>query len=188
MTNSQTTIPTPDLGVPDRHDRRGGAPMTITREDLAISYSTSDWGGPVAVVTAELPQPWTEETEPRTFELKSTKGMDRITEGGHGIHIFEMPDHHGRPDWRGAFKTTDLQQALDWFVEYLNELVERQAVSQRAEGVLSQLNGALTDFGESLNDESCRDFRAEWDRVREAFVGVDLAVRGAGRHATASDE
>lgn len=154
--------------------------MTITREDLTIERSTADWGGPIAVVTVSFPDPWTAELKPRVFELKSTEGMEGIPLGGHGIHVGEVHGGH-RDDWRGAFDTTDMDKAVGHLVEYLNELVERQLAEQATESPLSRLSEALSDFGESLNDGSRRDFREEWARVRAVFVAVDMAMAGFAR-------
>jgi hypothetical protein len=146
----------------------------FTRNDLSIMRLVTTWGGPGARVTVQFPEQWTDETRERTFVLRSTEGMPGVTERGHGIHINAM--HGDRQDWRGAFKTLDMDEAIDHLVVYLNELAERQRAQRATESPLAELFDALSDFGNSLNDSSRRDFHKEWARVRAAFVAVDMAM------------
>jgi hypothetical protein len=150
--------------------------VTITREDLTIEHSTSRWGGPVARISVEFPQAWTGEPETRTFELKSTEGLDPIAKERHSIHVGEIGERVRDNDWRGCLRTVDMEEAIGEFVDWLNHLVERQSASSATEGARARLSEALTDFGDSLDDRSWRDFRTEYANAKAAFVALDMVM------------
>ncbi|RKR92631.1 hypothetical protein BDK92_7073 [Micromonospora pisi] len=152
----------------------------ITRDDLTITRSTAEWGGPIAVVTVDFPERWTNELKTRTFELRSTEGLDTISSDG-GIFVHELhPGRHRDRDWRGVFKTLDMEEALVRLVKYLNQLLDRQNAEVSASSSLAELREALSGFENALEDNSRRDFEEEWAQAVAAMTAVDIALRSRG--------
>jgi hypothetical protein len=157
--------------------------MTITLADLTVERSTAEWGGPVATVTfpANLIIDWASPSHTRTFRLRSTVGFDQIDPEKHSIHVDEPRESGDRGEWHGAFRTTDMDEALASLVEFLNDLRARHLVESATSAPRSELSGALRDFDEALEDRTRRDFRTEWSNVRDAFHAAELAYAEATR-------
>lgn len=150
----------------------------ITADDLTIEHSTSTWGGPTATVTVNA-----DPFAGRTFWLRSTEGHPRVgdlTKGG-GIHVSGTdPDHGGRHDWRGAFRTYDMLEAIHDLIGHINALAARRQVEEATFSPLSELHAALGDFGTALEETSPRDYRNEWQRVRDAVAQIELVMEETG--------
>lgn len=149
--------------------------MTYSRDDLTITHGTTNWGGPFATITTTWRERWGHNPGMRMFELKSTEGLDKVTEGGEGVFLSEVHDK-ARPEFLGAFKTFDMDEAIDQLVGYLNHLSDRQAAEEATASPLQELTEALSDFGDSLEDRSHRDFEVEWARLKLAVSAVDVAL------------
>lgn len=154
--------------------------MTETsREDLSVEYSTAKWGGETAKVTVN-----SGELAGRSFWLRSTKGLesDRCNDldTGGGIHVDGSEPDVGHFDWRGAFKTFDIEEAIDLLIEYINELSERRRVEEATYGELSDLEEALSSFSDSLRETSSKDFKEEWRRIQAAVVAMELKMTEVG--------
>jgi hypothetical protein len=152
----------------------------ITRDDLTDVHGAAD-AGPTAVVKVNAGP-----LEGRTFTLRSTEllpdshgGATTLARGG-GIHVDASDPDEKRIDWRGAFKTYDMGEAVDSLVTYINELAERAAVEDSLWGVMSELTDALSGFQDALNENSRRDWREEWARAQDAFAAVRLQVAEFG--------
>lgn len=155
------------------------ADQTITVDNVAVEHGTARWGGPTATVTINA-GPFAG----RTFWLRSTQGLDSdvadLNRGG-GIHLDASEPDGRRHDWRGAFKTHDMGEAIDGLIKYVNELAERQRVQDATWAETSALSEAWQAFTDSLEESSRLDFRAEWRRVLEAVAAIDMVIAEAGR-------
>lgn len=149
--------------------------MTTTREGLTIECGTAKWGGPTVTVTVNDGP-----LQGRTFWMRSTEGHDNVTlEKGGGFHIdASEPDGGGRHDWRGVFRTYNVNEAIDSLVEYINELAERRRVQDESWAEMGAINESVREFGEALEESSMRDFRAEWVRIREAVAAMEIVMAG----------
>lgn len=150
--------------------------MDITRDNLAIEHGTADWGGPTAKVTVNAGP-----LEGRVFTLRSTQGLDsgtaaELSKGG-GIHVASGDPEATRPDWRGVFKTFDMDRAIGWLVGEVNELAERKRVEDATWSERAELDEAVEHFGDSLGESSRRDFREEWQRVQRAVVALEMKMQ-----------
>jgi hypothetical protein len=148
------------------------ATQPITRDDLTISHSVGAWGGPIATITfpARLIVDYDSERT-ATWRLSSTVGMDPIANDKHRILVDEGED--GR-SWRGAFDTTDMDEAIDGLVEHLNALRIRQQIENRAPVV--EFRDAVEAFIDSLGSTSRRNWQDEWAAVRQAATAVEMAM------------
>lgn len=150
--------------------------LPITRDDLTVEHGTAEFG-PTANVTVKAGP-----LAGRTFRLRSTENMTEPTgvatslRKGGGIHLDGGDTDSARVDWRGAFKTFDMEVALDWLVEYVNDVAVRKAVEDATWGVLGDLADTLTAFRDSLEESSRREWRVEWQRACDAFVAARLKV------------
>ena len=153
--------------------------QAITREHLTTEHGTARWGGPTAKVTVNAGP-----LAGRAFWLRSTEGLDdniNPRKGG-GIHMDAAdPDDGGRHDWRGAFRTHDMGEAIDSLVTYINDLAERQRIQDATWAESSALTEAWQAFSDALDESSPRDFRAEWVRVRQAVAAMEMTMTEAGR-------
>ena len=156
------------------------ADQEITRDDFTIEHSTAKWGGPTAKVTITRGP-----LAGRTFWLRSTQGLDNditrdLSKGG-GIHLDGAdPDrsHHG---WRGAFKTFDMNEAIDRLVDYVNDIAERERVQDATWSETAALSEAVQAFTDALNESSQLNFLREWQRVQEAVAALDMKIKENSR-------
>ncbi|MEU7170268.1 hypothetical protein ABZ949_02100 [Micromonospora tulbaghiae] len=154
--------------------------QTITRDDLTIEHGTARWGGPTATITIN-----TGTLAGRRFWLRSTQGLDNDTTNdlakGGGIHVDAAAPDSARSDWRGAFKTYDMDEAINSLVDEINDWAARDRVQEATWAELSALSDAVTAFNDSLEERSLRDFRREWQRVQETVAALDMKMREADR-------
>lgn len=149
----------------------------ITRDDLTVELGTAPWGGPTAKATVTAGP-----LEGRTFWLRSTEGLPggdatNDLERGGGIHLDASDPDASIRGWMGAFKTYDMETALDWLVEEVNELALRAEIKDATWQQHGALESALEDFGYSLGEVTPRDWREEWQRVEEAFTALAMKIR-----------
>jgi len=148
----------------------------ITREDLTLEPFTQHWGGEGMRASVAFPDLWAPEgTRPRSFELWSTKGLRGTPKAGGGTHVNDTTN--GKTyDWRGVLPANEMDEAIDQLVDYINDLIDRQALAWKMESALHQLRDALSRFHNSLEDDSRFDYDEEWPKARAAFEAVELAM------------
>ena len=153
---------------------------TITTADLTIDHGTGQFG-PTATITVNA-GPLTG----YTFTLRSTEHMDDpvndLSRGG-GIHLSGAPGPGF--DWRGAFRTYNMGEAIEGLVEYVNKLAPRRRIWNNTSSERFVLQNALDEFEESLNSRDADDDPAVlWRRVLDAVAAMDARIR----EATVSEE
>ncbi len=156
------------------------AEQAITRDNLTIEHGTARWGGPTATVTVNA-GPLTG----RRFWLRSTQGLDDdtatdLTKGG-GIHVDASDPDSSLHDWRGAFKTYDMDEAINGLVDEINEMAVRQRVQDATWSETAALAEMVEAFTDALGESSRRNFREEWQRVQQAVAALDLKMREVDR-------
>ncbi|MCW6008709.1 hypothetical protein K1W54_29810 [Micromonospora sp. CPCC 205371] len=148
----------------------------ITRDDLSVEHGDAEYG-PTAKVTVNAGP-----LAGRTFILRSTEKMTNIggsqlsLRKGGGIHVDAGDPDAKFVDWRGAFRTFDMDKAIDYLVEEVNELAVRAALQDSLWGVLHAVTDGLSGFEESLQESSRRDWREEFAGLGRAFVALRLKV------------
>lgn len=148
----------------------------IARDDLTVEHGDAEYG-PTAKVTVNAGP-----LADRTFMLRSTERMADVggsqlsLRKGGGIHVDAGDPDAKYVDWRGAFRTFDMDKAIDYLVEEVNELALRAAVQDSLWGVLHSVTDALNGFEESLQESSRRDWREEFAGLGRAFVALRLKV------------
>lgn len=150
--------------------------INITRDDLTIEYGVASWGGPTAIITVNR-----EPLEGRVYWLRSTYGLDNDTtrdlRKGGGIHLYASDPDGRYNDWRGAFKTFDMDEAINDLVEYINEEAVRKVIEDVTWQHTSDLTDAVTAFTDAINGTSRRDWRKQWQWVQETVAGLDMKIR-----------
>jgi hypothetical protein len=148
----------------------------ITLDDLTVERSTADWGGPIATVTVNAGP-----KARSVFALRSTEGIDRGAGGpgstlanGGGIHVDAGEPEGGRPDWRGAFRTFDMDEDLALLVDYVNDLAVRDAVQEATWAETSAVEEGIRGFTDALGQSSRRDWRQELDQLVEAVAALRM--------------
>lgn len=149
----------------------------ITRDQLNIVRSTAEWGGEILTITVNDPP---NRLDGSTFRLRSPKGLKGMSKRDH--YGFVVDEHYGeitdddRGTWHGSTDAEDAEAAIDEIVDHLNELVARDRVNDATCSALSELRDALSDFDQSLEHATPRDFRDEWKRAKAAIAAIDMAM------------
>lgn len=150
----------------------------ITIDNLTIERGTANWGGPTATVTVVAGQ-----LAGRVFTLRSTEGLERdgrptltLANGG-GIHVDAGNPDSSHPDWRGVFRTYDMNQAIADLIDYLDELAVRDRVQEATWAETSAMREALEAFDNALGESSRLDWRDQLQQLLTATAALDLKVR-----------
>lgn len=155
--------------------------LTIGREHLTVEQGTAEWGGPTAKATVTAGP-----LNGRTFWLRSTQGLGSDTTNdlakGGGIHLDASDPNGGNGhDWRGAYKTFDMDEALGLLVGEVNDLAVRERVQDATWAETSALREAFDAFTDGLGESSRHDWQAEWRRVQDAVAALEMKIQEASR-------
>lgn len=151
----------------------------ITITDLTIERDTATWGGPIAKATVTAGP-----LAGRSYWLRSTEGLDSPTarelERGGGIHLDSSDPERSTHGWMGAYKTWDMDEAITFLVETVNEQAARAQVSEATWELRSALTQALESFDRSLEQGNGRDdWEQGWLRVQDTVGALAMKIEEA---------
>lgn len=156
------------------------------REHFTIDKSEGTYG-PIWVVTAIAgPLASNERYNKQHYVLRSTEHMDYIgkfkkTDPSVMLDVTygEDPIKHSGA-WKGAFRTKDMNKAVDWLIETLNDNQVLTAIEQETEGPRYELGKALEHFAEATEHFPRYDVESRVEEIKDAFAAFiqayELAV------------
>jgi hypothetical protein len=147
----------------------------IKREDFSIEKTEGQYG-PIWILRKN--------GEQRNYVLRSDIKMDKdwADDKSPGVHLDETwgddPLKHSGT-WRGIFHTADMDEAVDFLIEELNENERLEFMEQKLETVISTLEDEISKVLASCERFPRYDLDAVVSDVEAAYIGFKLAYANA---------